>query len=75
MHENLKMRSMVDKVFVSFKTSSNDPIMDMNMAGDNKLLEKPDADGNTQDIMLIPVSAKKNMPCDVDFCWPFDKYK
>ncbi|EPB84832.1 hypothetical protein HMPREF1544_08402, partial [Mucor circinelloides 1006PhL] len=58
MRENLKMRSMVDKVFVSFKTSSNDPIMNMNMANGSKLLEKLDADGNTQD-MLRYVSSKK----------------
>jgi len=93
MRENLKMRSMVDKVFVSFKTSSNDPIMNMNMANGSKLLEKLDADGNTQGKkaiigsflrlslmlkfpdMLRYVSSKKNMPCDVDFCWPYDKYK
>jgi hypothetical protein len=55
MCKKLKMRSMVDgrwsmvdKVFVSFKTSSNDPIMDRDLADDNKLLEKLDADGNTQ---------------------------
>jgi hypothetical protein len=39
---------MVDKVFVSFKTSSNNPIMDRDLADDNKLLEKLDADGNNQ---------------------------
>ncbi|KAG1144199.1 hypothetical protein G6F37_006437 [Rhizopus arrhizus] len=48
MCKKLKMRSMVDKVFVSFKTSSNDPIMDRDL----------DDDGNTQD-MLRYVSAKK----------------
>lgn len=47
MCKKLRMRSMVDKVFVSFKTSSNDPIMGRDLA-DNKLLEKLDADGNTQ---------------------------
>ncbi|KAI8092386.1 uncharacterized protein B0P05DRAFT_526074 [Gilbertella persicaria] len=51
------MRLMVDRVFVSFKTSSNDPIMDRDLADDNKLPEKLDADGNTQD-MLRYVSAK-----------------
>ncbi|KAG1090520.1 hypothetical protein G6F42_019673 [Rhizopus arrhizus] len=53
MRENLKMRSMVDKVFVSFKTSSNDPIMNMNMANGSKLLEKLDADGNTQEKIVV----------------------
>lgn len=47
MCKKLRMRSMVDKVFLSFKTSSNDPIMGRDLA-DNKLLEKLDADGNTQ---------------------------
>ncbi|CAO3652984.1 unnamed protein product [Mucor hiemalis] len=57
MCKKLRMRSMVDKVFLSFKTSSNDPIMGRDLA-DNKLLEKVDADGNTQD-MLRYVSTKK----------------
>ena len=39
---------MVDKVFVSFKTSSNDPIMDRDLDDDSKVLEKLNADGNTQ---------------------------
>lgn len=48
MCKNLKMRSMVDKVFVSFKTSSSDPIMDRDLGDDSKILEKLDVDGNTQ---------------------------
>ncbi|KAG0763983.1 hypothetical protein G6F57_004622 [Rhizopus arrhizus] len=58
MCKKLKMRSMIDKVFVSFKSSSNDPIMDRDLDDDSKVLEKLDADGNTQD-MLRYVSAKK----------------
>ena len=38
MCKKLKMRSMIDKVFVSFKSSSNDPIIDRDL----------DDDGNTQ---------------------------
>ncbi|KAI8080518.1 hypothetical protein BDF21DRAFT_471767, partial [Thamnidium elegans] len=35
-----KMRSMVDKVLVSFKTSSNDPIMERDLNDDSKVLKK-----------------------------------
>lgn len=48
MCKKLKMRSMVEKVFVSFKTSTNDPIMDRDLDDDKKVLEEIDADGNTQ---------------------------
>ncbi|EIE89589.1 hypothetical protein RO3G_14300 [Rhizopus delemar RA 99-880] len=39
---------MVEKVFVSFKTSTNDPIMNRDLDDDKKVLEEIDADGNTQ---------------------------
>ncbi|CEG68467.1 hypothetical protein RMATCC62417_04723 [Rhizopus microsporus] len=42
------MRSMVEKVFVSFKTGSNDPIMDRDLDNDKEVLKKFDADGNTR---------------------------
>ncbi|KAI9252731.1 hypothetical protein EDC94DRAFT_620499 [Helicostylum pulchrum] len=58
MCKKLKMRSLVDKIFVSFKTSSNDPIMDRDLGDDRMVLEKLDADGNTHD-MLRYVSANK----------------
>lgn len=48
MCKKLKMRSMVEKVFVSFKTGSNDPIMDRDLDNDKEVLKKLDADGNTQ---------------------------
>lgn len=48
MCKKLKMRLMVEKVFVSFKTSTNDPIMDRDLDDDKKVLEEIDADGNTQ---------------------------
>lgn len=57
MCKKFKMRSMVDKVFVSFKTSANDPIMDRDLNDDSKVLEKLDADGNTQDKNAIKVSS------------------
>lgn len=48
MCKKLKTRSLVDKVFVSFKTNINDPIVNRDLADDNELFEKLDADGNTQ---------------------------
>lgn len=48
MCKKLKTRSMVDRVFVSFKTSSNTPIMDRDFDDNSKVLEKIDTDGNTQ---------------------------
>ncbi|KAI7904494.1 uncharacterized protein BX663DRAFT_502579 [Cokeromyces recurvatus] len=58
MCKKLRMRSAVEKIFVSSKISTNDPIMDRDVDDDNQLLEKLDADGNTQD-MLRHVSYKK----------------
>ncbi|KAG1047207.1 hypothetical protein G6F43_010335 [Rhizopus delemar] len=51
MCKKLKMRSMVEKVFVSYKTNTNDPIMDRDIDDDKKALEEIDADGNTQDML------------------------
>lgn len=48
MCNKLKTRSMVDKVFMPFKTSSNDPTMDRDLDDSSKVLEKIDVDGNTQ---------------------------
>ncbi|GAA5811540.1 hypothetical protein MFLAVUS_004978 [Mucor flavus] len=43
--------------------------MDRDLDDSSKVLEKIDVDGNTQGKNAI-----KNMPCDVGFCWPYEKY-
>lgn len=48
MCKKLKMRSMVEKIFVSYKSSASDSIMDRDVEDDQQVLEKLDADGNTQ---------------------------
>ncbi|CEP19467.1 hypothetical protein [Parasitella parasitica] len=56
--KKLKTHSMVDKIFVSFKSNKNEPIIDRDIDDDKKVLEEINADGNTQD-MLKCVSAQK----------------
>ncbi|KAI8050057.1 hypothetical protein BDF21DRAFT_351302 [Thamnidium elegans] len=53
MCKKLKTSSMIDTIFVSFKTDANEPIIDRGIDDDKKVLEETDADGNTQGKNII----------------------
>lgn len=67
MCKKLKTHSMVDKVFVSFKTNTNEPIIDRDIDDDKKVLEEIDADGNTQGKNIIIGSFFTHTPLMLKF--------
>ncbi|CAO3682609.1 unnamed protein product [Rhizopus stolonifer] len=71
MCKKLKTHSMVDKIFVSFKTNANEPIIDRDIDDDKKVLEEIDADGNTQVSRYVEIClCSENMSCNINFCRP-----